>query len=187
MVTSFKEQLVRGKVGEGKIARWLMRKGWAIIPVYEIEGGKREGPKVFTSDGNCVSPDMIAHKDRTVFVEAKTKTVFSWFRKSQCWVTGIDLKHFDDYIKIASRFPTWDFWLLFLHESSSPSAADALERCPNECPIGLFGGSLSYLEKNFSHKSPFHGQSGMVYWRHENLKMLAPLEELNYAHANEVG
>ena len=59
---SFADQLEVGKVGESLIARWLMRKDWLILPVYELEKYTGKGPQVFYTDGEVIAPDILAMK-----------------------------------------------------------------------------------------------------------------------------
>ena len=64
-------------------------------------------------------------------------------------------------------------WLLFLHQSKQPDARDIEQGCPSTCPVGLFGNSLDVLTKTESHRSKKYG---MVYWGHEDLKLLAQID-----------
>ena len=169
---AFNKPLVIGRVGESRIARWLIRQGYSVLPVYEKEMDSGKGPQLFTLDRQLIAPDMLAFKDSDVrWIEAKTKTVFSWHRKTERWVTGIDLKHYRHYIEVALRSP-WPVWLLFLHEQARTNEGNGI------CPTGLFGNELLCLADKENHQSDRWGNGGMVYWAHDTLKLLAKLENV---------
>lgn len=175
----FKEKLAMGQAGESKIARYLRRKGNSVLPVYEKEIDTGKGPMLFIPDGSLVAPDMlvIPQGARIEWVEAKHKSVFSWYRKGEYWCTGIDIHHFEQYQQV-QNVSDRRIWLYFLHERSTPSAADLAHGCPAECPTGLFAGSLAYLSRNESHRSPNHGKGGMVYWAFSVLQVVEYLEDM---------
>jgi len=169
---SFERQLTFGKVGESLIAGWFKRKGYAVLPVYEIEAHTGKGPQVFLQTAELIAPDMLCFMGQKVFwIEAKHKSVFSWHRITRRWVTGIDRRHYHDYLKVAEASP-WPVWLMFLHRN------DYTNEPPHNCPSGLFGGELKRLKDNVNHEHDNWGKSGMVYWAHETLLQLATLEEV---------
>ena len=138
----FAEKLDYGKVGEGLIAQWLMARGNLILPVYEVEKTANKGPQLFSAAANLVSPDLVAFTSHGVmWIEAKHKTVFTWHRNTQHWTTGIDLRHYEDYMEVAkqTKLPVW---LMFFHRNEVPSDSDKRYGCPSECPTGLYGGDL---------------------------------------------
>ncbi len=162
------EQLYKaGKVGESQIAEWLKQRGHHILPVYEIEKGQYAGPAVYSSNGDSiVAPDMLVFgKGKTVWIEAKHKNAFTWHRKSQRWVTGIDLHHYHQYQKIMALVE-WPVWLLFLHRGGQAKDSGV-------SPAGLFGNDLEYLATHENHQHKNHGRTGMVYWNINALKKMA--------------
>lgn len=162
----FNENLKQGKVGESQIAQWLKRRGHHILPIYEIEKGQYAGPAVYSSNGESfIAPDMIAFWKKTVWIEAKHKTAFTWHRISQRWVTGIDLHHYMQYQRVA-EISEWPVWLMFLHCGGSAKDSDP-------SPAGLFGNELNYLIRNENHRHNAWGKHGMVYWGIGTLKKLA--------------
>jgi len=177
--TAFQKQLAFGQMAETLIARWLISKGKTILPIYDIEYDTGKGPRVFgENDFQYAAPDLLVWSDKgTVWCEAKHKTVFSWYRKSKQWETGIDLNHWTAYQKVAERIGL-PVWLLFLHRSDKPSPEDLRWDCPAICPAGLFGNELSQLTESTSHTSHLHGRHGMIYWAENNLLCLASLEEM---------
>lgn len=185
---TFEQQLAVGKVAEGLIAQWLMARGNAVLPVYEIEKSCGKGPQLFSREAERVAPDMVVFAANGVtWVEAKHKSVFTWHRNTKQWTTGIDLRHYGDYMHVAkqTRLPVW---LMFFHRDNMPSEADRRAGCPEHCPTGLFGGDLFGLVLTENHRAPAldlnrdgcvgHGRSGMVYWAHKDLRMLASREQV---------
>lgn len=168
---SFDKSLSFGRVGEGRIARWLMSRGYAILPVYEKEINEGKGPQLFMLDRSLIAPDMLAFRgnEDVRWIEAKRKSVFTWHRKTERWVTGIDLKHYRNYLEVALRSP-WPVYLLFLHESGDTTEG------PGPCPTGLFGHELLWLADHENHQHANWGKGGMVYWAHEDLQHYASLE-----------
>lgn len=170
---NFSDNLRYGQAGESAIARWLRRNGATVLPVYEkiIDTGK--GPQLFTPSRTLVAPDILIYNgDEVMWIEAKHKTAFSWYRIGGRWTTGIDLRHYEDYCTVDDESP-WPVWLLFLHRGGQ--AKDS----PANSPAGLFGNALSVLRQCESHRSDKWGRSGMVYWAIENLKLLASLEDVD--------
>ena len=173
---SFAENLENGKAGESVIAKWLIRRGYAVLPVYEkiLDDGK--GPQLYTGGGGLVAPDLLAMKNRNIlWFEAKHKTAFSWHRITNRWVTGIDFRHYREYIKI-KNITSYPIWVLFLHKGGQ--AKDS----PPNSPAGLFGNELNVLMRNENHRHDNWGRTGMVYWAREidggALKKLADYYEV---------
>lgn len=189
---SFEHQLEVGKVAESLIARFMMRRGHCVLPVYEIEKGQGKGPQFFMAEKSLVAPDMLVFTSSgQIFIEAKHKSVFTWHRNTQRWTTGIDLRHYRDYLEVAkaSRAPVW---LMFYHRESRPSEADLRMGCPRVCPTGLYGGEIASLSARVSHQTtPLnsasgikgHGRSGMVYWAERSLKKIAEKVDVEMAEA----
>ena len=155
---SFYDNLEQGKAGESYISKWaICVKKYSMLPVYEkiIDDGK--GPQLFTPDESLVAPDFLAFtKSDVIWIEAKHKEAFTWWRKGQVFETGIDLRHYLDYIKV-SKNSGKKVWLLFLHRGG-------VAKDSPKSPSGLFGNELSILQANESHRDLRWGKSGMVYW-----------------------
>jgi hypothetical protein len=166
--TNFEDTLKQGKVGESRIANWLKAYQYLVLPVYEKEIGEGKGPQVFSLERNYVAPDLLAFRDgKALWIEAKTKSVFTWHRITGRWTTGIDLRHYTDYCALAARSP-WPVWLLFLHTQAYTSEP------PHSSPTGLYGNTLAYLQEHENHRSD-KWANGMVYWAIDHLKQLATL------------
>jgi hypothetical protein len=180
---NFQQSLAIGQLGESMIAQWLRRKGWHVLPTYEIEIDKGKGPRLFTAYGGdtdqLISPDLLAMKNGSFkWVEAKHKTRFSWYGIGKYFVTGVDIRHFEDYCKVADSTHV-PVWMLFLHRDFRTWENDISRwGAPATCPVGLFGASIEKLRTVRSHYTDKHGHSGMVYWQPDvHLKLIAPLDE----------
>lgn len=174
---SFDRQLAVGKVGESLIARWLRSRGNNVMPVYEIEKGQGKGPRLYSVCGELVAPDMLVFKGTGArWIEAKSKGAFTWYRVKGCYETGIDIRHYFDYLQVDEASP-WPVWLMFLQWGGR--AKDTPPHVPDS-PAGLFGHRLAYLREHESHRAPPQqwGKGGMVYWAHDTLIQLATLEEV---------
>lgn len=158
--------------GETAIAEWLKGRGYSVLPVYEKVFDTGKGPQLYTPRTALIAPDLLVYRgNKVLWIEAKHKTAFSWHRKTGQWVTGIDLRHYADYCKVAAEAP-WPVWLLFLHDGGQ--AKDS----PANSPAGLFGNELAYLREHENHRHENWGNSGMVYWAIEHLRLLASPTEL---------
>ena len=113
---TFADKLQKGLAGESAISEWLKSRGYSVLPVYEKLFDTGKGPQLYTPEGNLIAPDLLVYNgDRVRWIEAKHKSAFTWHRKTERWVTGVDLKHYADYCRVDDESP-WPVWLLFLHE-----------------------------------------------------------------------
>lgn len=183
---SFNDCYAFGRIAESQIARWLIHsQGYIILPTYEIEIPSGKGPRLFTSLGELVSPDILAMRYEVrklilKWIESKHKTRFSWHYRSKNFQTGIDLRHYLDYIEV-QRLSKIDVSILFLHISSEPSPSDIQHGSPSACPTGLFGRPLRYLMEHEHHRDSydkFGREYPMVYWNASDLEKMATLDEV---------
>ena len=165
---SFEQSLSFGKVAESAISKWLQARGNYVLPVYEIEKSEYAGPALFINEKPCVAPDMLCIKpdSEICFIESKNKEAFTWHRKTQRWTTGIDLKHYEDYIFLSQKTKI-PIYLFFNHRGGAAKDSDKSES-------GLFFNDLAFLKDNENHrcKPKDHCNSGMVFWSKENLKRI---------------
>jgi hypothetical protein len=163
---NFKEKLEFGKTGETEIAHWLRDRGNHVLPVYEISENQFKGPAFYTSQGEeIITPDMVTwSKNGILFIEAKHKEAFSWHRKTEKWVTGIDLKHYSDYQLLQARTKT-PVWIIFLHRGG-------IAKDSPTSPAGMFGNDLMFLIANENHRHE-NWAKGMVYWAIDSLIKLS--------------
>lgn len=177
---SFQQQYEYGKAAESCIARWLMRRGFSVLPVYEKIITEGKGPQLFSTDGDFIAPDMLVIKSsrEVLFVEAKHKNAFSWHRKTQRFVTGIDWHHYQDYQKVAKKTGI-PLWILFLQEGGIAKDAPLTH---SNSPRGLFGNEIEILIKKQNHCHGNWGRFGMVYWAIESdggvLRQIASYEDV---------
>jgi len=167
----FEKRLADGRLGEDLISRWFRSFGWNVVPAYETSIDSGKGPRFFAASGdNIVSPDLLIFQGREFrWIEAKHKSAFTWYRINESWQTGIDRRHWNEYLKVReqSKLPVY---LFFLHEPGHV-AKDTPDGMIS--PSGLYGESIDVLKDKIDHESALHGPSGMVYWKEQDLKKYA--------------
>jgi hypothetical protein len=178
---SFTDRLKHGLAGESLIARWLLRRGWTILPAYEKFEMNFKGPRLLAADGDLISPDMLVfrygERAEVHWIEAKTKTAFTWFRdhgRNPRWQDGIDKRCWMDYLKV-SRLAPWPVWLMFLHGPGGIAKDTPEGMIP---PTGLFGNTVANLTLLVDHSSDRFGPTGMVYWNIADLLRICTWEEV---------
>ncbi len=162
----FNQQLSIGKTGETEIAQWLINRGGSVLPIYEISENQYKGPALYIGNGGVIAPDMICFNNGVMtFIEAKHKNAFSWYRIKQIWTTGIDVNHFEEYLRI-QELTAVNVWILFLHRGGI-----AKDSPPS--PSGLYGQKVRILNQTIDHKSDTFGKGGMVFWNRDTLIQLS--------------
>jgi len=163
----FHQRLAEGKLGESIIATWLKSRGFNILPIYEKEIDEGKGPTVFSADGrDIIAPDLLVFNNEKIFwIEAKHKEAFTLYRKTNEFMTGIDLKHYEDYLRI-SKLVDWPVWLMFLQKGGTAKDSP-------KSNSGFYGQSLQNLDKTIHHYSYNWGDTGMVYWSENVLIRIA--------------
>ncbi len=177
----FDSMLPFGQMGESLIAKYLRRLGYIILPAYEKEIDNGKGPRIFLPYGyspkELITPDMLAKRRRlTLWIEAKHKSAATFYRKKQRWQTGIDKRHWIDYLQV-EKVSGWPVHLLFLQRLAViTNAPPDVEPCPTglyacsiTCPISDEG----YYFNRFTGK-----RNEMVYWAMSALRKLASLDEV---------
>jgi len=163
-MSAFKESLALGKTAETQVAKYLLSKGNKILPVYEIEETRFKGPVFHTAVRQLVAPDLLVFGAKKIFfAEVKRKSAFSWSRKYNQWETGIDLRHYLDYLALQdeTEIPVWLFFL--------QCDGTAKDTPPGKIsPTGLFVAPLKHLRCHEGHR-----KYGMVYWGVDSLRKLA--------------
>ena len=165
---SFSQSLATGKLGESSIAKWLLSRGHCVLPAYEIEGGQYKGPQLYTERSPLIAPDLLCLGKKLCWVEAKHKDAFTFHRISGRFVTGLDRRHYREYIEVqaATSIPVW---IMFLHRGGV--AIDS-----PKSPSGLFGNSITFLKDHVNHEHDGWGSGGMVYWAINSLKKLGNVD-----------
>ena len=97
-MSSFAPKFRTGRKFERIIEWWAVSKGHSVVPTYEKETNDGKGPRLLTPVGELVAPDCVVllNNGGVVFIEAKNKSVFSWYWTRRYWVTGIDLRYYQD-------------------------------------------------------------------------------------------
>lgn len=183
MSNDFSTRLKEGMVGESLIAKWLMRRGFSVLPAYEKMSGGFKGPRIYSARGDLIAPDMLIFRfddeADVMWIEAKSKAAFTWYRIGETYQDGIDGRCWTDYQELQTRCP-WPVWLLFLHAPGRVAKDNPPGMTP---PAGLFGGDIPRLAKCVDHISDRYGNGGMVYWTvsdlsRQNGKPIATWEEV---------
>jgi len=175
---SFDERLKEGLAGESLIAKWLIRKGWTILPAYEKIQHDFKGPRIISASGNLIAPDMLTFRfdengGEVHWIEAKSKAAFTWYRIGTTYQDGIDLHCWEDYQKLY-RLAPWPVWLMFLHGPGGIAKDNPEGHVP---PTGLFGNTIRHLKGCVDHDSPKWAR-GMIYWNIADLRKIATWEEV---------
>lgn len=175
----FQRKLVFGQIGESLIARFLRSRRWIINPCYEKEINNGKGPRLFlpfgADDTQLITPDIQAMRDRQVrWFDVKHKSACTYYRKNHRWQTGIDRRHYQDYLKV-QKYTQWPVWLLFLQREATITNAPPEVQA---CPTGLFGCPITLPYSDDGWYTRDGRRYDMVYWGIEDLKLLATLQEV---------
>jgi len=184
----FRSAFATGRLSESRIARWLIHEEhWNVLPAYDRELATGKGPRLFTPLGELIVPDLLAMKLQgntclLAWYEAKHKTRFSWYRRAQSWQTGIDLRHYLDYLQVQEH-TGYDVSLCFFHERATPSVSDLANGSPSQCPTGLYRQSLRSLLTHEDHRGEYQREGRhyqMVYWNERALERIATVEQVKH-------
>ncbi len=173
MVSDFAQTLAMGVAAEEALTAWLRRQGHVVLPIAQAIGNGN-GPRLYCPDAVITVPDLIVlgTDGKPVWLESKAKGSFSLHRTTGDWVTGIDIRHYQNYLDVMQR-TGWGVWLLFVAESAQYGAPRA----------GLYAARLDELQQREHHRwtSPRnqYGKGGMVYWGVDVFEYLATLDEIN--------
>lgn len=174
MTRSFAEMYEYGRAGESLVVQWLKSHGCNVFPACDTVIQTHTAPMFANSGKAIIAPDLLVFDAKEIrWVEVKTKTAFTWHRISRPprWTTGIDLRNYEHYQRIAKESPI-PLWLFFVQ--SSGVAKDTPKG--RVSPSGLYAKDLDLLMLNENHR---HDESGMVYWAEHTLTKLAEWDELD--------
>lgn len=182
---SFAESLAEGLLGEGLIARYMMARGFNVLPAYQVEvkDDSHKGPRLYMCDRRqLVTPDLLLFNGagKVYWVEAKTKTVFTWYRKTRTMQTGINQKHWEHYQHVADGTP-WPVCLFFLHKPGGIAEGSREDGYPDgiPSPSGLYWQNLRHLQGRVDHMwAGNHKDPPMVYWREADLVRVCDYEDV---------
>lgn len=107
-----------GHKGEQVVIRLLKRLGFSILPAGALDGSPfRPGgaPMLSGMEEAVIAPDLIAvEKGATRTVEVKTKSTSDFYGIGKCQVTGLALRHWDNYLAFEAKSGL-PGWIVFLH------------------------------------------------------------------------
>lgn len=116
-VDNFKDALAFGQDGEKEVASLLLKKGYAVLPLYQFEDDI--SPKIIEINGSHISPDLTIFKqNKCTFLEVKRKR--QWVEFKGVIETGCNYCHYLHYKKIANLTGV-DLFMAFLHEEKMPT------------------------------------------------------------------
>lgn len=152
---NFKEQLAIGKEGEHEIGNYFMNKNYSILPLYQFEDNI--APKVFTLNNTLTSPDMfISGNNKCFWVEVKTK--FRWVNYNNIIETGINEKHYRQYLSIAEK-TTLPIYLIFNHKKTPPIGYFYIDI---KTPYNRIWDGINIADQKYISQP-------MVFWKYEDL------------------
>lgn len=151
MTIDFRErpEFKLGNNGERFVAEFLQEKGYYVIPSYDYSGeDNNKAPKMQGKKTAYVIPDLdICRAGLRRWVEVKTKTEATEFKKTGELQHGIDVRHFESYLRVQD-------------ESGNEVYLAIYELTPR--PVILIA-SLAHLEANVDHHGTSRGAK-MLYW-----------------------
>lgn len=173
MSKHFDEQMADAKKYEKAMAQWFRKNGFTIFPACDYLP-ENKGPRVLSSNRSTVSPDLLVWKGKdALWMEIKSKSSFTWHRRTGCWQTGIDWKYYVEYKSVHKDSP-WPVHLVFL-QLGKPRHDDRGRLQPS----GLYYNSLDVLGEPGIGRTYNPGQrGGMIYWKIDHLIKLAELHEV---------
>ena len=147
-----------GRALEATISSMLVNEGWTVMPI-TTDNTHGIGPRITNKHGSTAAMDILAWKGADVrFLECKAKATFSLHRNSGQWVTGLDKRLWDDYLKGQEGAP-FKVALIFLQEPGEEGS-----------PSGLYWAWLSHLATHVHHE--FAGNEAtpaMIYFSEQAL------------------
>lgn len=110
----FNQMLKFGEEGERIAAEKLLSKGVAVSPLYQFSPDSP--PFLLTDIERVILPDLTCWKNgANFFVECKRKKQWvSWNGELE---TGLDLRHFNDYLKV-KKITGSSIYIFFIHEDT---------------------------------------------------------------------
>lgn len=166
-MTDFDTQLEIGRRAEKAVGRWLMSRGWLILPVYDYSGlGERKAPKLVAAQAlaSLVVPDLLAcRKGLMRWAEVKWKLRADWTRSTQRKETGISKRLWLQYFEVHEQSGL-EVWIVFVHQSEGEVRGASLWDLVALTPRYYDGGKM--------------GRGGMVFFPYDRIPLLAQLSDV---------
>lgn len=99
---AFQAAKQHGRTGERRVADWLQRAGWYIIPSYDYTGSEgQKAPRIEGLASKHILPDLdAARRGIRQWVEVKTKTRATFTYTTQRFEHGIPQRHWEEYQQV---------------------------------------------------------------------------------------
>lgn len=111
-MSDFYEKLAYGEEGEKKIASLLLKRGVAVMPLYQFKATTT--PILLNNNRVLTMPDLCCwSKGEGYFVECKRKN--QWVKFKGQFETGLNKHHFDEYKKI-KNITGQKVYIFFIHD-----------------------------------------------------------------------
>jgi hypothetical protein len=118
-------EFLRGRAAEQRVARWLQKRGWYIIPSYDYSGAEGEkAPRLQGFPAGYAVPDLDASRGGwRGWVEVKSKAQANIWRSAQPWGQpntpehGIDHHNYLDYLHV-KRITGDEVWIAIYEEDT---------------------------------------------------------------------
>jgi hypothetical protein len=154
---------LRGREAEQRVAVFLQRRGWYVIPTYDYSGEDgNKAPKIQGSSDGFVIPDLdIAKAGSRKWAEVKAKAGPSFTCKTQSEDHGIGYRKWLHY-KRCQRETGCHVWLFIIEESTQILLAESLD---------VLGDGRLYSGDKMD-------KGGMVFWPREAFRCRVQLNSL---------
>lgn len=142
-------EYIRGRTGEQRVAEFLQQRGFYVIPSYDYSGeDNNKAPKLQGKQTAYVIPDLdVCRAGLRRWVEVKTKSEATLWRKTNQLQHGIDERHFNAYLAVQQ-------------ETGSDVHLAVFELTPREVVLIA---SLERLAASIDHRGTSKGAK-MIYW-----------------------
>lgn len=143
-------EFIQGRNGEQLVAEFLKAKGYYVIPSYDYSGeDNNKAPKLQGLRLAYVIPDLdVCREGLRRWVEVKTKTEATYYRKKKELQHGIDKRHFEQYQIVQA-------------ETGCEVSLGIYELNPR--PVLLIA-SIDDLNEYLCHEATSSDGSRMLYW-----------------------
>jgi hypothetical protein len=166
MREDFETQLARARAIEEAVARWCMRRGGMVLPVYDYSGLQdNKAPRLqgLPAKRSLVLPDLLVFRSGRRWwleVKLKTETTATKIRGGRP-ETGIDLRHWRHYaaVQLETGIPVW---VLFVHEREAE----------------VRGASIDELTEHARLSPNFNGGKGGMFFAWDSLHWVCDLDSV---------